>query len=335
MIDSLASVDSEMTIYVLCMDNKAFEILADLSLPGCKLIKLDEFEDYELLSAKKNRSAGEYCWTCTAKLIEYVLLQFKETMCTYIDADLFFYSNPSILINEMENDNCCVQVVPHNFPKSRYGKKLEKESGKYCVQFNTFTNDKNSMTLLRKWATQCIEECSVNSSGDQQYLSEWDNYDFVNKSKLEGAGVAPWNVGKYELLNENDFLIRNTENGQIYKMIFYHFQNVVNSSRYEIKIHPFFTFWKIDKRLIKRIYYDYLVRIEEAKSLLESRYHFLPMVTSYISDKRPNYTNYFVRLFKNPIGEISNTIHRIKSRLLRFARKKEGVIDVRQLKKDR
>ncbi len=332
MIDSLKLVDHDMVIYVLCMDDITFDILTDLHISGCKLIKLGDFEDDELLSIKGKRSPGEYCWTCTAKLIEYVLLKFNEEICTYVDADLYFYSNPSVLIDEMKNNNCSVQIVPHNFPKSSYGKKLENESGKYCVQFNTFTKDEKSMRLLKEWISQCINECSVSSAGDQQYLSSWDRYSYVNISKLEGAGVAPWNVGKYELLENNDSLIRNVESGKSCQLLFYHFQNVVNFSRYKVKIHPLFSFWRIDKRLIKKIYYEYLIRIEEAKSFFENEYHFLPIVTSYISDKRPNYFSYFCRFLKHPFKETSNSFQRIKFLILSSIRKKEGVVDVRLLK---
>ena len=332
MIDSLNLVDREMFIYVLCMDDKAFDILSDIHLLRCKLIKLEDFEDNELLSVKEKRSPGEYCWTCTAKLIEYVLNTFGEEICTYVDADLYFYSDPSVLITEMKNNNCSVQIVPHNFSKSRYGKKLENESGKHCVQFNTFTSEDSSRCLLRKWIEQCINECSVLSGGDQKYMSDWEQYSFVNVSKLDGAGVAPWNVNKFKLLEGDGFLIHNVETDMNCQMLFYHFQNVVNFTRYQVKISPLFAFWRIDKKLIKKLYYDYLTKIEEAKCFFESKYSYLPMVMRYISDKKPNFAICFCRFFRKPIKEIYNFVLRVKRSILYLIRKKEGIVDVRQFK---
>ena len=54
------------------------------------VISLQEFEDQRLLVAKKNRSSGEYCWTCTPSTVLYVLDHFEVDNCTYIDADHFF-----------------------------------------------------------------------------------------------------------------------------------------------------------------------------------------------------------------------------------------------------
>ena len=149
---------------------------------------------------------------------------------------------------------------------------------------------------------------------------------------MEGAGVAPWNIGKYELVESDRFMIHNSENNMKYQMLFFHFQNVVHFTRYQVKIYPFFTFWKIDKQLIKTIYYDYLLRIEEAKTFFENKYHFLPMITSYISDQKKSFFTYFSRFFRSPIKETNNFVLRLKFSILHSIRKKEGVVDVRHLK---
>ena len=95
---SLENVMTDYTLYILAMDDKCYNILSDIGLNNTVIISLSEFEDEELLEIKKQRSRAEYCWTCSANLIDYVFETYHESYCTYIDSDLFFYKNPKILI---------------------------------------------------------------------------------------------------------------------------------------------------------------------------------------------------------------------------------------------
>ena len=126
------------------MDEKCREIINEMKLSNVVVISLQEFEDEEMLQIKEVRSRAEYCWTCTASLIDYVFETYKEKYCTYIDSDLCFYKNPRILIEEMLNADCSVQIVEHGFGKGMIAREKVKGAGRYCVQFNTFKNDVNS-----------------------------------------------------------------------------------------------------------------------------------------------------------------------------------------------
>ena len=99
--ESLENVSNNFVLYVLAMDDKCYEILSDLKLPHIIPIKLIDFENEDLLKVKPTRSIGEYCWTCSSNLIRYVIDTYKPEYCTYIDADLFFYSDPYQIIEEM------------------------------------------------------------------------------------------------------------------------------------------------------------------------------------------------------------------------------------------
>lgn len=336
MIDSLRRVDLDMILYILCMDEKAFSILSKENSGDCILISLENFEDSELLKVKSSRSQGEYCWTCTAKLIQYVIINYSEKNCTYIDADMLFYSNPTVLFNEMIYNKCSVQVVPHNFPSTLRGKKLEKESGKNCVQFNTFSNEEDSMALLQKWINDCIDECSLNSAGDQMYISDWGKYSFVNVTSNQGAGVAPWNVSKFVGKKKGKALfVTNRETMKTDKLVFYHFQNVVNTDRYKVIVSPLLSSWKIDKMFVKNIYVDYLLKIEEAKKYYEKNYGFLPIVCQYISDGKKGIRYYLEKLFSNPILFLLSLVTGISRRLCHILRINEATIDVRNIEEDK
>ena len=70
--DSMKSVMESFKLYILAMDDRCEEILNDLALEHAVVISLNEFEDEEMLEIKAKRSRAEYCWTCTASLIDYV-----------------------------------------------------------------------------------------------------------------------------------------------------------------------------------------------------------------------------------------------------------------------
>ena len=88
--DSLCECAKDFKLYVLCMDDKCYEVLTDLHQEHHIPIRLSDFErgDDSLLKAKANRSAGEYCWTCSSSFIRYILNKYNEPICTYIDSDI-------------------------------------------------------------------------------------------------------------------------------------------------------------------------------------------------------------------------------------------------------
>ena len=93
---SLAAHCVDFTLWILCMDEVTYSILAGLQLERTRLIALEDFENEELRQVKKDRTAAEYCWTCTAPLVLYVMEQDPEVgSVAYLDADLFFFQRPS------------------------------------------------------------------------------------------------------------------------------------------------------------------------------------------------------------------------------------------------
>jgi len=154
MYRSLNENAKDFHLFIVAFDDKCYEMLLKLSLKNVTVISLTEFEDEQLLTIKSTRTPQEYCWTCTPSIILYCINKFNLKICTYIDADLLFYSDPEILIDEMGDKS--VLITEH-----RYSPEYDqtKTSGKYCVQFVTFKKDVNGMIVLNWWRDACLDWC--------------------------------------------------------------------------------------------------------------------------------------------------------------------------------
>lgn len=214
MYESLISNCSQCHLYIYAFDKSSYTILIKLNLDCVTVISLSEFEDDELLRVKPTRSLGEYCWTCTPSIIKHAIETYKLNSCTYLDADLYFFSDPSVLIDEMGDNS--VLITEHRYTP-KYD--LSFESGIYCVQFMTFKNSIEGMTVLNWWRNACIDWCYAKFEdgkfGDQKYLDDWPNrFDGIHVLKHLGGGLAPWNVQQYDLSNLE------------FDLIFYHFHGL-------------------------------------------------------------------------------------------------------------
>ena len=213
MYESLKKYSDNFHLYMFAFDDKSYNLLKKLNLEFATIISLKELEDKELLKIKDSRSAGEYCWTCTPSTIKYCIENYNLDACTYLDADLYFFSNPAALIEEMGEKS--VLITEH-----RYTAQYEQSdtSGVYCVQFMTFKNDENGIKALNWWKESCNEWCYARFEdgkfGDQKYLDDWTTrFDGIHVLQNLGGGVAPWNVQQYNLLSDN------------FHLIFYHFHD--------------------------------------------------------------------------------------------------------------
>lgn len=278
MYESLERVCNDFELYILAMSDKCYEILIELNYPHIKPIKLVDFEDEELLRVKQTRKVGEYCWTCSSSLIRYILKTYNPDYCTYIDADLLFYSDPKVIIDEMIERNASVQVIGHRFNKSEQAKR-EWEVGKYCVEFNTFKNDKNGLDLLEIWRNQCLERCSAEIDGscwgDQKYLDHWcEDYPFCIETQHLGAGVGPWNINQYKLVSgspsTNNLKVKCK--GNIYPMCFYHFENIEYIDQNRIRINVYCR-WGLDDKLVQSLYTHYLHLVDKQKKFLKEQFN--------------------------------------------------------------
>jgi hypothetical protein len=262
MYESLMNTMPEFMLYIVAFDDKAYIKLKELDLMNTVIISLPEFEDEELLRVKKERTSTEYCWTCASKSILYVIETFDVEECTYIDADLYFFSNPTCLIDELGNEDS-VLITEHRY--SDYCDQT-KASGKYCVQFMTFKNNKQGMETLRWWCDRCIEWCynriEDGKLGDQKYVEQFNElFQGVHELDNIGGGVAPWNVSQYTFINENGKVyMRRINVDEKLPLIFYHFHSLEFFDK--DVVHLSANLYKIPDTAISCIYKEYIRKTE-------------------------------------------------------------------------
>lgn len=231
MYRSLLAHPSDFHIYFYAFDEWSHGVLLGLDLAHVTVIPLQQLEDPDLLRIKPARSLGEYIWTCTPSVTLHAIETFGLDHCIYVDADLYFFGDPSALVGEMSAEpGRSVMLTEHRYT-ARYDQ--SHHSGKYCVQFMYFRGDDAGMAALRWWRAACIDWCYARYEdgrfGDQKYLDDWTSrFAGVHVLAHLGGGVAPWNVQQYRFDEGQGGRVTALEGrtGERFDLIFYHFHNV-------------------------------------------------------------------------------------------------------------
>ena len=217
------TVSGEFTLYVLCMDDFTLAALRTLDLPRLYPIPLAEIETDALRAVRGKRTVGEYCWTCTTPLLQHVIAkQPPDAVVSYIDADLRFFSDPSVVLAEMGSGS--IYVHEHGFAPEHA--ELQMVSGRFNVGLVSFRNNQEGRACLDKWSAQCLDECvrdpAAGLCGDQGYLDEWPGlYPGLVIAGNPGVGLAPWNISKYRLAGDRGKV---TVDGT--PVVFYHYHSL-------------------------------------------------------------------------------------------------------------
>lgn len=269
------TANNRFRLYVFCFDDKSYDILDSMNFEHMVLIKSSVLDNETMNRLKLERSKAEYCWTCTPQVVEYVLDHFEEDNATYIDADLYFFSDPQPLFDEIATAKANTVILEHRFDECIRGRRMLRRSGKYCVEFNYFDQSPESRKALKWWKEKCIEWCyhiyEPERMGDQKYLEKFPKlFDGVYELQHLGAGVAPWNLSQYKLLSETDndsnIILSESRTGNSFPLVFYHFQNIRYIGKNMVNVYS----GTYDKKLKDAIYIPYLVEIEIIRKRLLS-----------------------------------------------------------------
>ena len=253
-------------LWVLCFDDLAYEALQKLALPEVSLISQREFEggDQALVQARGNRSRVEYYFTCTPSLPLYILRNYPEVdVITYLDADLFFFSAPSPIYQELNNNS--ILIVGHRFPPYE----LEREKfGIYNVGWLSFRRDEEGLRCLHWWREQCLEWCYSSQEGrhfaDQKYLDDWPmRFQRVTVLQHKGAGLAPWNVANYRIwVNDHQVMVDD------FPLVFCHFHGFRVLNRWVIYPNLWGYNVAITKVLKRHLFTPYIGELQDTAAWL-------------------------------------------------------------------
>ena len=215
----------EFEVFAVCMDEYSRTLLEKLAIRNITAIAVHDIEsrDEALLKAKHERTTLEYYWTATATIILRLLERNPSIdSLAYLDADLFFYSSPQAIFDELADKS--VLIHEHRFSEDQ---KQSIVYGKYNVGLMVFRNDAKALAVLRHWREQCLEWCyfriEENKIGDQKYLDDWPaTHEGVGVIQNIGAGLGPWNHIQYQFKSDNNgrLVIDGTP------AIFYHFHGL-------------------------------------------------------------------------------------------------------------
>lgn len=341
MYESLKRHSRDFHLFILAFDEICEQILQKLHLENVTIISLRDFEDDELKKVKTTRSRREYCWTCTPSLVKYCIEKYRLDMCTYLDADIYFYDDPRILIEEM--GDASIMISPHRYTPF-YDQSLT--SGIYCVQFVTFKNDARGLMALEWWRRSCNEWCYARVEdgkfGDQKYLDDWPKrFQGVHVMENLGGGVAPWNVQQYEFWREEagKIFLRDKKTRKVFPLVFYHYHNLRFIEKERIDLGTYILpNWTI--KILYKPYISHLLKIgdmlQEIKKgdyhgIVVSRKNWKHRILSFWG--KVNFLNGLFFLVFNSLLPI-NRMNRISvlARLARLLTKKNNIYSLKKFK---
>jgi len=207
---------------MLCMDIATHDALVALSLSSAELILLEELECYDpaLKSVRDERQPVEYYFTCKAALMRYVARGGKDvSRVTYLDSDLFCFSNPAALATEFPG--ATVILTPHRFPA--YLMAGREQYGRFNAGWVSASTDGEGIRFIEWWRERCLEWCKLIVVGDkfadQKYLNQVIGA-FPHSLALPRIGVnaGPWNIANSRIEECGDMVLID---GQ--PLVFFHF----------------------------------------------------------------------------------------------------------------
>ena len=223
---SLHEVMDNFRLYVLCMDDETFHLLARMNWKNIHLISIHAIKNEKLAHLKEQRRFNEFCWTLKPFLIETVFVHNTDSdRVTYLDADLFFFSDPSIIFENQPDCSVLLSRGEIRIPSlaASNKNKLQKLLGNFNSGFISFLRDESGSDSIEWWKRRCLESClsypETGRFGDQKYLDELPHL-FPNVCEITTPCV---NIGHWNSANYNFSVCKGEVFANMDKLICYHF----------------------------------------------------------------------------------------------------------------
>ena len=272
------NISQDYLIWVLCEDAATEAAVANLQFDSVKVVPLSVFEneDPAILSVKDQRDAFEYNCTVRPAWMLFILNSDPHVeYLTYVDNDLFFFSDPTSIYEEFAEKS--VLISPHRLSTLAKMAGIDVNVvGQYNAGWIAVKNDDEARKVLNWWRERCIEWCYripvAGKFGEQKYLDEFQSVSKkVGIVQHLGVNVAPWNMNDFKVFSRPDGKVMVEKNASL---IFFHF--------HALKI-PGESAFKVDKELGEKTFQltnpNYII----TKSIMESIYKpYLKVLRKYL-----------------------------------------------------
>ncbi|MDB5600541.1 MAG: hypothetical protein JWN71_2585 [Xanthobacteraceae bacterium] len=251
-------------IVVLAMDDGAARILGQSGYEALTVVRVDALQDRELLDVRETRARREFCWTCTPAFTAWMVNNTANgDIVVYLDADLMFFADPRILLDEL-SDGGNILIHEHRYSSDKAH--FASTNGRFNVGFVAFRVGDESRACVTRWRAQTIERCELDPEngycGDQGYLDEWPaRYSGLRVMRNIGGGVAPWNVNQYQVRQNG---AGPTVDGE--PVVFFHYhalETIVEPHQGFVAVHPS-AGYAFTHGTLKFLYRPYARRIRQA-----------------------------------------------------------------------
>jgi len=149
---SLVEESAAFTLWVLCLDDATYDTVIKLNAQGLQPIRIADLESAypELRNVKAQSARTDYFFYYLPALPAYVLKQDPAMRTiTFLDADLYFFSDPDTILNEMTANS--VLILEHRFPTALQN---IRKFGRFKIGFLSFRNDEAGRGFLENWRSQ-------------------------------------------------------------------------------------------------------------------------------------------------------------------------------------
>lgn len=262
MMDSLQrqANGENYVVFVLALDNESYKILINRYI-GSNIrvfpVSYEMLKAFNELESKFGRP--NVFWGMGSQWMAHCLKTTNIDHVTYLDADLYFFSDPKVIFDEIGDKE--VAITPHNFPS--WDAQRLRGSGLYNVAW--VYAKKSALSHIEEWSENVRARCDASTCGDQKYLDEWPGKLGEKLCVISNIGVdvAPWNVGRFCVTDDEvdgQLWVTDRENpDDMSQVVFYHFHEWQSKDKR--------TGYKLDEDWVKFIYEPYEKELKDVENL--------------------------------------------------------------------
>jgi hypothetical protein len=268
MLRSLRRHDPSARILTLALDEQSARAIRDTFGGDVQVIETETLHAAfpELRAIREQRTRRAYYSTQKPALALFAMGgQPRPAAVIYIDADTWFFSDPSIMLDEI--GAASVGISPHRFPESFESQTIYGLYNAGCI---CWRNDETGRRCLADWHDDCVRWCEEAFEADgrymnQGYLNAWpERYNRVHILQHPGSNLGPWNVDGHMLAVDGGRVTVNCA-----RLVFYHFSRMERDTEGRwFSYHPF---GRQNDLICESIYWPYIEAVEaEGRKLKQS-----------------------------------------------------------------